>query len=282
MPASCLSSLRRTDLIPDQVQDFYPTPGTLSTCMFYTGIDPSAKERVYVPSDPEEKRLQRAMLHFNKPENADLVRKALRLLGRTDLIGYGPEALVRPESEKNRKGVRTDPGRRDNRGATDRKSRGQAGGARQFGGRAVVHLPRYKEKKQEKKRFSRKGGRKRRRNPQGGQKREPVRRRRRRKGQKKMSILHELPQIVKRAGRSVTDCCGVQRKKLRRKKRRKYLFLPEAAAGTGTVSSSDEPEEVRGLFLSLMNRKIVRDVFFCAITRGFSRRKSRTVLWCRP
>lgn len=95
--------------------------------MFYTGIDPSAKERVYVPSDPEEKRLQRAMLHFNKPENADLVRKALRLLGRTDLIGYGPEALVRPESEKNRKGVRTDPGRRDNRGATDRKSRGQAG-----------------------------------------------------------------------------------------------------------------------------------------------------------
>ena len=119
--------LKKNGFVPDQVQDFYPTPGTLSTCMFYTGIDPSAKERVYVPSDPEEKRLQRAMLHFNKPENADLVRKALRLLGRTDLIGYGPEALVRPESEKNRKGVRTDPGRRDNRGATDRKSRGQAG-----------------------------------------------------------------------------------------------------------------------------------------------------------
>ena len=119
--------VRDLGFTPEQVQDFYPTPGTLSTCMFYTGIDPSAKERVYVPSDPEEKRLQRAMLHFNKPENADLVRKALRLLGRTDLIGYGPEALVRPESEKNRKGVRTDPGRRDNRGATDRKSRGQAG-----------------------------------------------------------------------------------------------------------------------------------------------------------
>lgn len=89
--------LKKNGFVPDQVQDFYPTPGTLSTCMFYTGIDPVAGERVYIPSDPEEKRLQRAMLHFNKPENADLVRSALRRIGRTDLIGYGPEALVRPE-----------------------------------------------------------------------------------------------------------------------------------------------------------------------------------------
>ncbi len=89
--------LKKNGFVPDQVQDFYPTPGTLSTCMFYTGIDPVAAERVYVPSDPEEKRMQRAMLHFNKPENAALVRKALRKIGREDLIGYGPEALVRPK-----------------------------------------------------------------------------------------------------------------------------------------------------------------------------------------
>ena len=96
--------LKRNGFVPDQVQDFYPTPGTLSTCMFYTGIDPVAGERVYVPSDPEEKRLQRAMLHFNKPENADLVRRALRQIGRTDLIGFGPEALVRPEGGAQRRG----------------------------------------------------------------------------------------------------------------------------------------------------------------------------------
>ena len=92
--------LKENGFVPDQVQDFYPTPGTLSTCMFYTGIDPVAKERVYVPRDPEEKRLQRAMLHFNKPENAPLVRKALRIIGREDLIGRGPEALVPPEGDR--------------------------------------------------------------------------------------------------------------------------------------------------------------------------------------
>ena len=145
--------LKKNGFVPDQVQDFYPTPGTLSTCMFYTGIDPSAKERVYVPSDPEEKRLQRAMLHFNKPENADLVRKALRLLGRTDLIGYGPEALVRPESEKNRKGVRTDPGRRDNRGATDRKKPRTGWRARQFGGQSSRSPPAVQRKKAGKEAF---------------------------------------------------------------------------------------------------------------------------------
>ena len=91
--------LKKNGFVPDQVQDFYPTPGTLSTCMFIRGS--TLLQRAGLCSfRSEEKRLQRAMLHFNKPENADLVRKALRLLGRTDLIGYGPEALVRPESEK--------------------------------------------------------------------------------------------------------------------------------------------------------------------------------------
>ncbi len=89
--------LKQHGFVPDQVQDFYPTPATLSTCMYYTGLDPVTGEKVYVPSDPEEKQMQRALLHFNKPENADLVRMALRKAGRADLIGYGPDALVPPE-----------------------------------------------------------------------------------------------------------------------------------------------------------------------------------------
>ncbi|MGN1349398.1 MAG: YgiQ family radical SAM protein [Anaerovoracaceae bacterium] len=95
--------LKKHGFVPDQVQDFYPTPATLSTCMYYTGYDPVAGEPVYVAKDPEEKRMQRAMLHFNKPENGPLVRKALKQIGREDLIGYGPEALVRPEQKERKK-----------------------------------------------------------------------------------------------------------------------------------------------------------------------------------
>ncbi|MGI6206475.1 MAG: YgiQ family radical SAM protein [Anaerovoracaceae bacterium] len=90
--------LNEHGFVPDQVQDFYPTPATLSTCMYYTGIDPLTGEKVYTARDPEEKKMQRAMLHFNKPENAPLVRKALKKIHREDLIGYGKECLVRPES----------------------------------------------------------------------------------------------------------------------------------------------------------------------------------------
>ena len=89
--------LKQHGFVPDQVQDFYPTPATLSTCMYYTGLDPLTGEAVYIPKDPEEKEMQRALLHFNKPENGDLVRKALRMAGREDLIGSGPGALVPAE-----------------------------------------------------------------------------------------------------------------------------------------------------------------------------------------
>ncbi|MBR2736749.1 MAG: YgiQ family radical SAM protein [Firmicutes bacterium] len=89
--------LNEHGFVPDQVQDFYPTPGTLSTCMYYTGIDPVAGEKVYTARDPEEKQMQRAMLHFNRQENAPLVRKALRQIHRENLIGYGRECLVPPE-----------------------------------------------------------------------------------------------------------------------------------------------------------------------------------------
>ena len=78
--------LKSTGFVPDQVQDFYPTPGTLSTCMYYTGLDPFTGEKVYIPKEMEEKRMQRALMHFNKPENRERVRKALVKSGREDLV----------------------------------------------------------------------------------------------------------------------------------------------------------------------------------------------------
>lgn len=89
--------LKKTGYTPEQVQDFYPTPGTLSTCMFYTSLDPRTMKKVYVPVDPKEKAMQRALLQFKRKENHKLVREALRLTGREELIGYGKECLVWPE-----------------------------------------------------------------------------------------------------------------------------------------------------------------------------------------
>lgn len=81
---------------PEQVQDFIPTPGTLSTCMYYTGLDPRTMEKVYVPKNPHEKAMQRALLQYRNPKNHGLVLEALRRAGREDLIGYGPKCLVPP------------------------------------------------------------------------------------------------------------------------------------------------------------------------------------------
>ncbi len=93
--------LKKNGLNPEQVQDFYPTPGTASTCMFYTGIDPFTGKEVYVSRDYNEKQMQRALLQFARPANAPLVRKALKKAGREDLIGFGKECLVRPETQNN-------------------------------------------------------------------------------------------------------------------------------------------------------------------------------------
>ena len=90
--------LKRGGYSPEQVQDFYPTPGTASTVMFATGIDPFTGKKVYVARDPREKRLQRALLQYGKPENAPLVREALIAAHREDLIGTGKDCLVRPEN----------------------------------------------------------------------------------------------------------------------------------------------------------------------------------------
>ena len=91
--------LKKNHMHPEQVQDFYPTPGTVSTCMFYTGIDPQTGKDVFIPRDPHEKQRQRALLQYFRPENRRIVIEALEEAGRTDLIGTGPDCLVPPDRE---------------------------------------------------------------------------------------------------------------------------------------------------------------------------------------
>ena len=88
--------VRDMGYMPEQVQDFYPTPSTLSTVMYYTGLDPRTMEPVYVPRSPHEKAMQRALIQYRNPKNYDLVEEALKKAGRTDLIGYDKKCLIRP------------------------------------------------------------------------------------------------------------------------------------------------------------------------------------------
>ena len=88
---------------PEQVQDFYPTPSTLSTCMYYTGIHPLTKEKVYVPKNPHEKAIQRALMQYKNPANRELVLEGLKMAGRMDLVGFGPKCLIRPENRSKKK-----------------------------------------------------------------------------------------------------------------------------------------------------------------------------------
>jgi len=94
--------VRDLGYMPEQVQDFYPTPATISTCMYYTGLDPRTMQPVYVPKKRHEKEMQRALIQYRKPENYALVKEALLKLGRTDLIGFDKKCLIppRPWSEK--------------------------------------------------------------------------------------------------------------------------------------------------------------------------------------
>lgn len=89
---------KRHNIRPEQVQDFYPTPGTISTAMFHTGLDPYTMEPVFVPKTSEEKAMQRALLQYFKPQNRDLVEKALRIAKQTDLIGHGKDCLIPPKT----------------------------------------------------------------------------------------------------------------------------------------------------------------------------------------
>ncbi len=92
------SFIKKHEHTPEQVQDFYPTPGTLSTCMFYTELDPRNMETVYVPKTQHEKAMQRALIQFKNPKNYSLVYEALKITGRQDLVGYGRKCLLKPRS----------------------------------------------------------------------------------------------------------------------------------------------------------------------------------------
>ncbi len=111
---------------PQQVQDFYPTPGTVSTCMYYTGLDPFTMKEVYVAKTPKEKAMQRALLQFKNPDNYRIVREALIMAGRSDLIGRSPKCLVPPYQEKgkNSYGKTTD----GQRGVRQNKKRNEGAG----------------------------------------------------------------------------------------------------------------------------------------------------------
>ncbi len=91
--------LRDLGYMPEQVQDFYPTPSTISTVMYYTGIDPISKKKVYVCNNPHEKAMQRALIQYRNPKNYDLVYEALTKAGREDLIGFGKKCLIRPKNK---------------------------------------------------------------------------------------------------------------------------------------------------------------------------------------
>lgn len=90
--------IRDLGYMPEQVQDFYPTPSTLSTCMYYTGLDPATMDKVYTPVSHHEKAMQRALIQYRNPENYELVKEALIKNGRTDLIGFGPKCLIPPRN----------------------------------------------------------------------------------------------------------------------------------------------------------------------------------------
>lgn len=99
--------LKKNHLRPEQVQDFYPTPGTISTCMYYTGLDPYSLKPIYTAVSPKEKAMQRALMQYFLPNNRSLVEQALRLVGRTDLIARGGDALIAPAAPTQRKPITT-------------------------------------------------------------------------------------------------------------------------------------------------------------------------------
>lgn len=129
--AVCLAEyIRDMGFIPEQAQDFYPTPSTISTCIYYTGKHPVTGERVHVPKGVKEKAMQRALIQYRLPQNYDLVKEALLLCHREDLIGFDPKCLIRPRKPEERTGISgKDGGRKKGSGHTShgRKNSGTGG-----------------------------------------------------------------------------------------------------------------------------------------------------------
>ncbi len=105
--------LRDLGYMPEQVQDFYPTPSTISTCMYYTGVDPRTMQPVYVPKNPHEKAMQRALIQYRNPKNYDLVMEALRVADRMDLVGFDKHCLIRPRQNSKKQGAGKSPVKKD-------------------------------------------------------------------------------------------------------------------------------------------------------------------------
>ncbi len=125
--------LRDLGYMPEQVQDFYPTPSTISTCMYYTGLDPRTMKEVYTPKSPHEKAMQRALIQYRNPKNYDLVLEALTLAGREDLIGYEKRCLIRPKEGRGGYGGQGYGGgnkARSGGGKNSGKSAGKSGGSK--------------------------------------------------------------------------------------------------------------------------------------------------------
>lgn len=150
--------INKTGRQPEQVQDFYPTPGTLATGMYYTGLDPRTMKPIYVPKTPHEKELQRALLQWKRPEKRRLVLEALHREGREDLIGYGPDCLLRPNRSGKPEAAQAaksgKPGKAQGRGKAPAKSqgRGQHAPAQQRGKSAGKQTSRSPGKTQGKRR----------------------------------------------------------------------------------------------------------------------------------
>ena len=120
--------LRDLGYMPEQVQDFYPTPSTISTCMYYTGIDPRTGESVYIPKDPHEKAMQRALIQYRDPKLYDLVKEALIKCGRQDLIGFGKECLIAPRNIKQGRNTNTQHAKKYNDSSNTRQHRSDSKG----------------------------------------------------------------------------------------------------------------------------------------------------------
>jgi uncharacterized radical SAM protein YgiQ len=145
--------IKKTGFVPDQVQDFYPTPGTLSTTMYYTGLDPRSMEPIYVPRGERERKLQRALLQFDKVENWPLVREALIQAGREDLLGKGPDCLI-PDRTGSEKGPMGHNNRSGTKISGTKQSRTKKSEPRPGGGnrpelqKNLAARPRHKNKQQ--------------------------------------------------------------------------------------------------------------------------------------
>lgn len=117
--------IKQQKLHPEQVQDFYPTPGTISTAMFYTGLDPYTMKEVYSAKSPKDKAMQRALLRYFAPESHDLVQEALIKAGRTDLIGFGPQCLIRPSAKYNQQNKNGQSANNNSKGKYNKKNNQQ-------------------------------------------------------------------------------------------------------------------------------------------------------------